>query len=71
MRVLNIVLVITICLGLCGCPSVPPDGPYYPYEPTPGSSHKLQGVKVAFVADYDSMGQHEPNSDVMFATITS
>lgn len=69
MRVLNILLAMAMSLVLCGCPTMPPDGPYEPYEPIQGSSHKLQGVKVALVADYDSMGQHEVNRDLMFATI--
>lgn len=68
MRVLSTLLIITISLGLCGCPTTP-EGPYYPFEPVPGSGHKLEGVKVAFVADFDSMGPHEVNQDLMFATV--
>lgn len=68
MKVLNIVVGIIICLGLCGCPTTP-DGPYYPYEPVPVGGHKLEGVKVAFLADYNSMGVNEVNQDVLFATV--
>ncbi|WP_372367998.1 hypothetical protein [Candidatus Uabimicrobium sp. HlEnr_7] len=68
MRVLNILMVIAMSLGLCGCPTTP-DGGYYPYEPVPSGGHKLQGVKVAFVADFDAMGANEVNQDLMFATV--